>query len=152
MNSKTVSMAAIGFSDNELRILRTVSSLSRSGRAYHYELTTNAPQRELAVFICNADNPEALARWNIYRVAFPDAVVLMASRNELINAPYYSVRRPLSARQILEALDRIFSSEDRELDQPSLDPVTDGRGLALVWQRTVDGLLAHLQPPRSVPV
>jgi len=150
MSSKTVSMAAIGFSENELRILKTVSSLSRSGRLYHYELTTTAPDRELAVFICNADNPEAMARWNIYRVAFPDAVAVMASRNELIDEPYYILRRPLSARQILEALDRIFSEGHGAKTRTPEETLPAGR-LSTIWQRTMDGLLSTLQQPGTQP-
>lgn len=142
MNSKTVSLAALGLSEHETRVLKTVSSVSRYGRPCHYAFTADTPDNDLAVFICNADDPEAVARWNIYRVAFPDAVVIMTTRRHgLADGPYLTLHGPLSARQVLTALDGIFAQEQTEAQT-----VSSGR-LQRVLRRTVEGFIENFQAP-----
>lgn len=141
MNSKTVSMTAIGFSDHELRILKTVSSLSHTGRPYRVELSTTAPRQGLALFICNADDPEAMARWNVYRLAFPDSAVLMTSRDLQHSSPYPCIPRPLSARRLLDVLDGLFAAEAAEAPAPQAG--ARGERINHLMQRTVENLFGH---------
>jgi len=110
MNDKrTFSVAILGFSEGEQRVLRSVFSLSSTRNP---SFTSYAFSREVAadIVIVDADNPRAVNGWDAYRrvhAGTSQMPVVMMARKRPEEPGAYFLPRPIMATRLLALLEQV---------------------------------------------
>ncbi len=104
MNKRIFSVVGFGFSQSEQRMLRNILSISSDLRC-SYSFSDTLVEVTSDLIIINADDQNALAKWDAYSTMRPQVPAVMASKSPLSDSKYTYIRRPLVATQIHSILD-----------------------------------------------
>jgi twitching motility two-component system response regulator PilG len=112
-NSRSFTVAALGFEDSERRLLRNVLQISEH-RAPAFVPFVAQAQSFPQIVIVNGDKPEAMASWETLKRAHSQkgaisAVVL--SRKLPEDNPKYWLTRPILATRLFALLERVVTEE-----------------------------------------
>ena len=111
-----------GLSQHELRVLRTISILSRSRpRAYVVDDALASGSDGFAVV--DADDPRALADWHAFQDRNPMVPAIMVGGSTASEQSEHRIARPIIASRLLGILDLMQVSEQRPAFAP---PKVDG--------------------------
>jgi len=108
-DKRTFSVAILGFSEGEQRVLRSVFSLSSTRNP---SFTAYAFSREIAadIVIVDADNPRAVNGWEAYRrvhARTSQIPVVMLARKKPEEPGAYFLPRPIMATRLLALLEQV---------------------------------------------
>lgn len=139
-SKKTFAVAMIGIPEHERNILKNIFKLS-SYRPHTYTLA--AADKPGQIVLVNADDPEALAKWQTLHdesaatVAGgnPPLTAIMIAKDNPPAGTLYHIRRPFVASRVLDVLDRFTESE--EPTQPTTPLVLEPIALVVDDSRTV---------------
>ena len=109
-NNKSLSVAGIGFSEHDERILKSVMRLSTS-RPRSYSLIDIDKQEVADILLVNGDNPDTLERWKAFSARRPEAPTVLVATAPPSNAQYYHVGRPIVASRLIRVLDQVTVQE-----------------------------------------
>ena len=109
-SSRPFSVAILGFSAYEQKVLRSILRLS-SSRPCSYTLAPSSPEHTPDIVIVDGDDQQALATWRTRYasdMANPQAPTVLVS--ELVSQPdipHVHLKRPIVATSVMKALDQI---------------------------------------------
>lgn len=106
MQRRILTVAAIGFSLYEQRVLKSILSLSTSA-SHSYMGHEASEQGKADIFIVNADNPDAIAQWSALHASRVGLPTIMVAKEELWNSQYAFIQRPLVVKRVLNVLDQV---------------------------------------------
>jgi twitching motility two-component system response regulator PilG len=112
-NSRSFSVAALGFEDNERRVLRTVLQISEH-RAPAFVPFAPESQPFPQIVIVNGDKPQAVASWETLKRAHSHKGVISGiflSRKVPEDNPKYWLARPILATRLFALLERVVTEE-----------------------------------------
>jgi twitching motility two-component system response regulator PilG len=112
-NSRSFSVAALGFEDNERRVLRTVLQISEH-RAPAFVPFAPESQPFPQIVIVNGDKPQAVASWETLKRAHSHKGVIsgvVLSRKVPEDNPKYWLARPILATRLFALLERVAIEE-----------------------------------------
>jgi twitching motility two-component system response regulator PilG len=112
-NSRSFSVAALGFEDNERRLLRNVLQISEH-RAPAFVPFAPQSQAFPQIVIVNGDKPQAMASWETLKRAQSHKGVISAvvlSRTVPEDSPKYWLTRPILATRLFALLERVVTEE-----------------------------------------
>ena len=111
MSSKEYRLVVFGLSTHELRVLRTISILSRN-RPRTYVLD-NSPAPDAADFaVVDGDDPQSLRDWQVFQATYPMVPAVMVGRAPTSKSSEYRINRPIMATRLLGQLDRMELSQE----------------------------------------
>ena len=112
-NSQSFTVAALGFEDNERRLLRNVLQISEH-RAPAFVPFAPQLQSYPQIVIVNGDKPQATASWEILKRAHSHKGVISAvvlGRKVPEDNPKYWLTRPILATRLFALLERVVTEE-----------------------------------------
>jgi twitching motility two-component system response regulator PilG len=112
-NSRSFSVAALGFEDNERRLLRNVLQISEH-RAPAFVPFAPQAQSYPQIVIVNGDKPQATASWETLKRAHSQKGVISAvvlGRKVPDDNPKYWLSRPILATRLFALLERVVTEE-----------------------------------------
>ena len=112
-NSRSFSVAALGFEDNERRLLRNVLQISEH-RAPAFVPFAPQMQPYPHIVIVNGDKPQATASWEALKRAHSHKGVISAvvlGRKVPEDNPKYWLTRPILATRLFALLERVVTEE-----------------------------------------
>ena len=170
-NSQSFTVAALGFEDNERRLLRNVLQISEH-RAPAFVPFAPQLQSYPQIVIVNGDKPQATASWEILKRAHSHKGVISAvvlGRKVPEDNPKYWLTRPILATRLFALLERVVTEEHGfepalaiqsqddlvvfDTGQPSKDTTTAARTVIPMPEKSSGGNeLAALVVDDSLPV
>ena len=147
-SKKTFAVAMIGIPEHERKILKNIFKLSLY-RPHTYTLA--AADEPCQVVLVNADDPEALAKWQTLHdesartVAGgnPPLAAIMIAKDNPPAGTLHHIRRPFVASRVLNVLDQFTNgcvgsnTEGEELTQPTIPLAPEPIALVVDDSRTV---------------
>ena len=101
-----IKLSYIGLTENEVRVLRSIFTLAPQLRE-KFSLTPPDRLDEVDVFLVDADDSQAIARWNKVRQANAMATSLMLSDQAEVPEADVVLQRPIRVQRLIAALDDI---------------------------------------------
>ncbi len=121
MSNQEFSLVVFGMSQHEVRVLRTISILSRN-RSRTYVLANGSGSEEGDFAIIDADDPQALASWNAFQDNYPMVEAIMVGKVPVSGSTEHWLKRPIMATRLLDRLDRLeLSNEHSAFVVPQTD-------------------------------
>ncbi len=117
-----LSLYAIGFTDTEARIIKSICLLSQSAnRSFSYQAMDDAKIDHVMpdIVIVNADDPDTIATWQTKYANYPQIISILAAKGKLSVTTSYYLKRPLVALALRNLLDKIAQAE---YSQPAKHP------------------------------
>jgi twitching motility two-component system response regulator PilG len=107
-NTRPFSIAILGFSSNEQKVLQSILRLS-SCRTYAYTLAPDDATRTPDIVIVDGEAPKAMATW---RQCYPSetstvATVLVNALDIQVDGLHAHLKRPIVATSVMKALDQL---------------------------------------------
>jgi two-component system cell cycle response regulator len=116
-DKKTITVAILGITDHERNILKSIFKLSQY-RNYTYTLIPISESGQ--ILIVDADDPEAMAQWNMLfggisgaanafssNSSQPSISTVMVSKDKALNEYSFHIRRPFVTTHVLSLLDQV---------------------------------------------
>lgn len=116
-SNKTYHLMVFGLSPHEMRVLRTISILSRS-RSRAYVVENTALSDAVGFAVVDADDPRALADWHAFQVRNPMVPAVMVGSAPASEQSEHRIARPIMATRLLGILDLMQVSEQRPAFAP----------------------------------
>lgn len=113
-----IKLSYIGLTDNEIRVLRSIFTLAPQ-LSEKFSLTPPDQLDEVDVFLVDADDPQALARWNKVRNTNGLATSLMLSDQAEVTEGDVVLQRPIRVQRLIAALDDILQ-EQTQTNNPNM--------------------------------
>ena len=109
-NKRTFSVAAIGFTEHEERVIKSIMRLSIS-RSRSYTLIDISMQEPAEILLVNWENPDALVTWNAYRAERSEVPAILVAKVPPNGSQDYHTSRPIVASRLIKTLDQVTIQE-----------------------------------------
>lgn len=111
MNKKrTFSVAAIGLSENERKVLRNIFRLSLY-RPRSFSLLDGGIDAGREILLVDPDGRNALSDWRAFRDRFPETPTVIVTNDAPSKTRPYCTRRPFVATRVLTVFDQVAIKE-----------------------------------------
>ena len=147
-----INLSYIGLSDLEVRVMKSIFTLAPQLNE-NYSLITPDRIDEADVILVNADDADAVGKWN--RLSSKNRVTtsLMLTDDEALSDGDFKLRRPIRVQKLIAALEDIVSQTQTSLDLDEADAGDEMRILVVDDSFPVRKYMEHkLQELARVPL
>jgi CheY-like chemotaxis protein len=113
-----IKLSYLGLTDNEVRVLKSIFTLAPQLNE-NFSLTSPAELDDVDVFLVDADDPRAIARWKQIKLKNDLVVSLMLSSEGEPAEGDVTLQRPIRVQKLIAALDDIIQ-EQTQTNHPNL--------------------------------
>ena len=113
-----IKLSYLGLTDNEVRVLKSIFTLAPQ-LSENFSLTSPAELDDVDVFLVDADDPQAIAKWKQIKLENDLAVSLMLSSQGESAEGDVTLQRPIRVQKLIAALDDIIQ-EQTQTNNPNL--------------------------------
>ena len=111
-----IKLSYLGLTDNEVRVLKSIFTLAPQLNE-NFSLTPPAELDDVDVFLVDADDPKAIARWQQIKQGNGLAMSLMLSSEGESAAGDVTLQRPIRVQKLIAALDDIIQEQTQTQTQ-----------------------------------
>jgi two-component system cell cycle response regulator len=105
-----IKLSYLGLTDNEVRVLKSIFTLAPQ-LSENFSLTSPSDLEEVDVFLVDADDPQAIARWRQIKQKNDLAMSLMLSSQGESAEGDVTLQRPIRVQKLIAALDDIIAEQ-----------------------------------------
>jgi twitching motility two-component system response regulator PilG len=105
-----IKLSYIGLTDNEVRVLKSIFALAPQ-LSENFSLTSPADLEDVDVFLVDADDTQAMARWKQIKQGNDLAMSLMLSSQGESAEGDVTLQRPIRVQKLIAALDDIIQEQ-----------------------------------------
>ena len=105
-----IKLSYLGLTDNEVRVLKSIFTLAPQLNE-NFSLTSPTELDDVDVFLVDADDPQAIARWQQIKLKNDLAVSLMLSSEGESAESDVTLQRPIRVQKLIAALDDIIEEQ-----------------------------------------
>ena len=113
-----IKLSYLGLTDNEVRVLKSIFTLAPQ-LSENFSLTSPADLDDVDVFLVDADDDQAIARWKQIKQKNDLAMSLMLSSHGESAEGDVTLQRPIRVQKLIAALDDIIQ-EQTQTNNPNL--------------------------------
>ncbi len=125
-----INLGYIGLSELEVRVIKSMFTLAPQLNE-NYLLTTPDRLAEADVVMVNAEDPEALQKWDLLSQANRTTTSLMVTDNENLAAGDFKIQRPIRVQKLITALEDIVAQTRTSVDVEESDSAEEMRILVV---------------------
>lgn len=125
-----INLSYIGLSELEVRVIKSMFTLAPQLNE-NYLLTTPDRLAEADVILVNADDPQALQKWELLSRANGTTMSLMVTDDESLAAGDFKIRRPIRVQKLITALEDIVAQTRTSFDVDETGPTDEMRILVV---------------------
>jgi CheY-like chemotaxis protein len=115
-----IKLSYIGLTDNEVRVLRSIFTLAPQ-LSENFSLTSPADLEDVDVFLVDADDSRAIAKWKQIKRGNDLAMSLMLSSQGESAEGDVTLQRPIRVQKLIAALDDIIQEQTQtQTNDPTL--------------------------------
>ena len=123
-SSKELQLGVFGLSEYELRVLRTISILSKNRpRTYVLQDSDSSAAADFAVVDC--DDPQALKNWHAFQASNPLVPTVLVGKAPESESTGFQIDRPIMATRLLAVLDQMHLSKEQPAFAQAKAPDTE---------------------------
>lgn len=122
-----IKLSYLGLTENEVRVLKSIFTLAPQ-LSEKFSLTSPSDLEEVDVFLVDADDAQAIARWKQIKQKNNLAMSLMLSSQGESSEGDVTLQRPIRVQKLIAALDDIMADQT-QTNNPSLISEPEVRAL-----------------------